>query len=298
MDTLSLDEVPPQLETTAQDVWLHQESSDPEPGDLWLLSWNGDALALALVASVYPGFVRAWPVTLDFPDTNGVALEVKSGFFKSPLSLWPHHETGLGTHLLHRKIDSLLSEKQINLLRRFAYENSQPPLPYVQAGERGASRVTRDDIMRLFRMLCFIEWPQSEVGEAILVRENLSAHGKTAADVAEVLKLEVAEALAIWTGKKSLDEAAIRHLCSVFELQFEDCFKSPDGPEVRELQRPAYKDGMIRLAALRGLTESQSRNATREEFALAARATGPSKSLSTRVRAALERLLEEHDAPS
>lgn len=295
MNALSLDEAPLQLEATARDVWFHHESSDPKPGDLWLLSWNGQALAFALVTSVYPGFVRAWPITLDLPKTDHAALEVTSSLFKSPLSLWPYHETGLGTHLLHRKIDSLLSEKQINLIRRFAYENCQPPLPFVSAEERGAGT---EEVMRLFRMLCFIEWPQSEVGEAILVRESLLARGKTASDVAEVLKVEVAEALAIWTGKKSLNEASTQRLCSAFELQFEDCFKSPDGPEIRELQRPTYKDDMVRLSTLSGLTESQSRSATREEFTLAARATGPSKNLSSRVRAALERLLEEHDGPS
>lgn len=298
MNTLSLNEAPVQLERAAQDVWLHGQSSDPESGDLWLLSWNGDAITLALISSVYPGFVRAWPITLQLPSANEVALEVKSSLFKSPLNLWPYHETGLGTHLLHRKIDRLLSEKQIHLLRQFAYEDSPPPLPSAPTGEEHGETVTRVEITRLFQMLCFIEWPNSVAGETILVRETFLTHGKTASDVAKVLELDVAEALAIWTGKKSVDEARARRLCSIFELEFEDCFKPPNGPEVRELQRPIYKDDLVRLSALGGLTESQCRNATREEFALAARSTGPDKTLSTRVRAALERLIEEHDGAS
>lgn len=298
MTALSLDEAPAQLEANARQVWLQGEAGEPISGDLWLLSWNGNALSLAVVGSVYPGFVRAWPITLQPPGINNVAVELQSRLFKSPLTLWPHVETGLGMHLLHRKIGSVLSPRQVQLLRRFAYENDSSPLPLV-VGEAGQHPTAdRDDIIHLFRQLCFIEWPEKRPGEAVLAREVLAAHGKTAEDVAGALGLGVAESLALWTGKKSVDEPSAERLCSLLQVPFEDIFKSPDGPEVRELQRPEYKDALRRLARLRGTTESQSRNATREEFALAARSTGSNKTLSVRVHAALERLLGDHDAAS
>jgi hypothetical protein len=298
MTALSLDEAPAQLETSARQVWLRGEAGDPVCGDLWLLSWNGDALSLAVVGSVYPGFVRVWPVTLQPPGTNNVAVELQSRHFKSPLTLWPHVETGLGMHLLHRKIDSVLSPRQVQLLRRFAYENDPSPLPLIVGNEQERPTAERDDIIQLFRQLCFMEWPEKRPGEAVLAREVLVANGRTAEDVATALDLGVAESLALWTGKKSVDDPSAARLCSLLQLPFEDIFKSPDGPEVRELQRPEYKDALRRLAGVRGITESQSRNATREEFALAARSTGSSRALSVKVRAALERLLGEHDGTS
>jgi hypothetical protein len=298
MTALSLDEAPAQLEATARQVWLHGEAGDPACGDLWLLSWNGQALSLAVVGSVYPEFVRAWPVTLQPPDLDNVAVELQSRHFKAPLTLWPYAETGLGMHLLHRKIDSVLSPRQVQLLRRFAYENGPAPLPLINANEQGPPAADREEIIQLFRQLCFIEWPEKRPGEAVLAREALAAKGRTAEDVANALELEVAESLALWTGKKAVDEHSTERLCSLLQLPFEEIFKSPDGPEVRELQRPEHKDALRRLAGLRRSTESQSRNAAREEFALAARSTGSSRAVSVKVRAALERLLGEYDGTS
>lgn len=298
MTALSLDEAPAQIKENAREIWLHGEAVDPECGDLWLLSWNGDALSLAVITSVYPGFVRAWPVTLQPPGTDNVAVELPSQHFKSPLALWPLVETGLGMHLLDRKIDSVLSPRQVQLLRRFAYENDPPPLPLIIDNKQEPTTADRDDIVQLFGQLCFMEWPEKRAGEAVLAREVLAANGRTAEDIATALNLGIAESLALWTGQKAVDSTSAEQLCSVLELPVEEILKAPNGPEVRELQRPEYKKALRQLARQRGTTESQSRNATREEFALAARSTGSSRALSSRVRAALERLLGEHDGTS
>ncbi|MFE4835302.1 hypothetical protein ACFRAU_11560 [Arthrobacter sp. NPDC056691] len=293
MTALSLDEAPAQLKEDAREFWLHGEASDPECGDLWLLSWNGEALSLAVVGSVYPGFVRAWPVTIQPPALSDVAVELPCQLFNSPLTLWPHMETGLGMHLLDRKIDHVLSSRQVGLLRRFAFENDPPPLPLIQGSAKGVTTADKDGIIRMFGQLCFIEWPENRLGEAILAREVLAAKGRTAEDVATALGLETAEAFAIWTGQKAVDALSAQRLCSLLELPLEEVLKAPNGPEVRELQRPEHKMALSQLAKLRGTTESQSRNAAREEFTLAARSTGSSRALSSKVRSAIERLLED-----
>lgn len=298
MTALSLDEAPAQLNENAREIWLQGESADPVCGDLWLLSWNGNALSLAVIGSVYPGFVRAWPVTLHLPSTDCVGVELTSQHFKSPLTLWPHVETGLGMHLLDRKIDSVLSPRQVQLMRRYTYENDPPPLPLATANKQDPTTIDRNAIIQLFRQLCFIEWPEKRPGEAVLAREVLTGLGRTAKDVAVALNLSVAESLALWTGQKVVDAPSAERLCSFLGRPIEEILKAPNGPEVRELQRPEYKTALRMLAKQRGTTESQSRNAAREEFALAARSTGSNRVVSVKVRSALERLLEEHDGTS
>jgi hypothetical protein len=106
---LQLSAVP--LDGIKEDLWLHGVAGDPVVGDLWLLSWDGKALGLAVISGVADGYVLVWPVALPSDVVFRPAVEVPQSPLGVPVAIWPTRETGVGNHVLHRRFGALLSEE-------------------------------------------------------------------------------------------------------------------------------------------------------------------------------------------
>lgn len=158
MTTLSLTQAPAPLPADAQRRWLEDDHTDLNVGDLWLLSWNRDALALVVVTKIFEDYVLACPVTFPADPAFPPAVVREDTPLEIPLTIWPRAETGLGKHLLRRNLGSLLSERTVLLLRRYAEEGDESPLP-VANGDYHADG-NADYFRRLLRHmqeLCFHE---------------------------------------------------------------------------------------------------------------------------------------------
>ncbi len=121
----------------------HSQGNNVEPGSLWVLSWDATYLALALVAAARSGYVLAWPVSAPGEAVFSPALRVGAWPSGAPMYAWPTRETGIGLHLLHRRIATGLPADSIRHIARALDDGVDPGLPFAagrasDAGNRQA----------------------------------------------------------------------------------------------------------------------------------------------------------------
>src|SRR4051794_28500833 len=90
MTTLSLTEAPTALPANGQRRWLTDDAPAPQVGDLWLLSWNRDALAMVVITKVIDNYVLACPVTLPTAPAFPPAVIRVDTPLRVPLTVWPN----------------------------------------------------------------------------------------------------------------------------------------------------------------------------------------------------------------
>lgn len=298
MLSLNIDDIKGRTVPDHQAIWESSSQPSPEVGQLWLLSWNQESLALAVISTVHSGYVRAFPVTPEPPlqrEMHTLSFSVAS--LQGELALWQNAETGLGTFLLDRYLGAGLSVRQIQLLREYVYGGRVAPLPQ-SANPSSSDGPSVQNQLRLMQAMCFIQWPSLSPGDALLSRRALEDRGIRAQDMAKDIGLSTSTALALWTGKTSLTGDLATSLGEKYGAAFEELACIPEGQEVMHLQQPVFKASILRLAELIGSDEKGARNAVREEFALAARATGKEKAITVRISDAIARLSEEYGGSS
>lgn len=169
MTTLSLTEAPAMLPAETRTRWLSDDDTDLNVGDLWLLSWSRNALALVVVTKVIDDYVLACPVTLPADPSFAPAVVREGTPLGVPLTIWPSAETGLGKHLLRRNLGNLLSETTVRLLRRYAEDGDESPLPLAEGDydDEGNPEYLRE-LLNFMQALCFHEWPTDAANDAVL----------------------------------------------------------------------------------------------------------------------------------
>lgn len=295
MSEYSLASPPSALSEDAQSRWVEEAPVDPSPGDVWLLSWDGDARGLVLVTSVHLGFVRGMPITLGtrFASENEAVLpETALG---AEATIWYRAETGLGAFLLHRCLGSVASTEQIRELRRASFEGTDPPLPRGSGPRDAEAEAYFARLLDEYQSLCFIEWPAPVPGEAVLDTKLLISQGVDIEALAGACSLSVPEALHLWKGEWTVSEVLAPQIASAFHFEMSDFLAVKLDDAIQELTSPFLKSGLATLAARRSISEREARNLVRSEFALAARSESVSKRNRTIARDTLSRLLAESD---
>jgi len=282
----SLTEAPDVLPEGTRPNWLQAGSSDVSVGDLWLLSWNGDAPMLVVLARVIDDYVLGCPVTLASEPSFAPALGAQSAVLNVPLSIWPVAETGLGRHLLTRNYGPLISEQTARAMRRYAEDGAEAPLPVVDGD---FDQDVFDNLLTRMQSLCFHEWPTAEPGHALLDRPAMNAHNASVQMLVDVLDVDVPTASGLLQGHlvptreqvaalaDHLDVADPAHLLSV-----------PTDEAARALIQPKFKAKLLAVMARFHDDEASARRRAREEYALAARSDASSLE---RMDEALNRLL-------
>ncbi len=120
---------PPAVGISA-DLWRRGAVADVVVGDLWLLSWNAEALALGVISGVGDGYVLVWPVTLPHEAASRPAVCVRNSPLGVSVFVWASRETGVGLHMLHRRYGKLLEETVMAEVAEAMEEGIQGPLPY------------------------------------------------------------------------------------------------------------------------------------------------------------------------
>jgi hypothetical protein len=285
---LKLDSAP--LDVTNDALWRVGTPGTPQIGDLWLLSWNGDVLGLALVSGVGDGYLLVWPVTLQSDLAFRPAVEVPDSPLGTPLFVWPTRETGIGAHVLHRRFGTLLPEHVMALVAEAAEQGLEGPLRYAPDGPRHPAIDAADDAMvDRWESICLNIWPHPRPGSAPLNRRLLRTRGLRPSDLAEALGVTTPDAVALYSGEQSPDKAQIAALESHFRIPAEELLDPLTDEAARELLSPVWKDDILAVGRHYGEDESAARDHLRQEYALAARATG---GRTDRMRAAVHRLLE------
>src|SRR5450631_1039510 len=140
MNGLSLTEAPPTLSTEGQRLWLEGLPAPVVHGDLWLLSWDNQALGLVVVSRAREDYIVGWPTTLPGDPSFFPALLVDHAALGCTVTVWPQAATGIGKHLLHRRLGNLLSPRAVELAEDAARGRGEPP---VESARRSGDEVLK-----------------------------------------------------------------------------------------------------------------------------------------------------------
>lgn len=288
--SLSIDDAPPGV---AADVWMHSVPGEPQIGDLWLLSWDAQALGLVVVSGVAPTFVLGWPVTLPGDQTFRPAISVD----ESPLgriAVWPSRETGVGNHLLHRRLGTALSERTMHLLAGAFEEGTEPVLPFATTDIGLEERETASDRMvDAWEAINLNVWPIPRPGITPLDADVLRANGTQVGTLAEILSVSVPEAVGLYNGEMAPAPSELELLVVALGVPTEQLLRSQPDTETIAMLAPRIKDDLVEIIRRRAIGEESARDLVRSQFALAARSDDTPGS---RLDAAIQRVLHESEA--
>lgn len=288
--SLSIDDAPPGV---TADVWMHSVPGEPQIGDLWLLSWDAQALGLVVVSGVAPTFVLGWPVTLPGDQTFRPAISVD----ESPLgriAVWPSRETGVGNHLLHRRLGTALSERTMHLLAGAFEEGTEPVLPFATTDIGLEERETASDRMvDAWEAINLNVWPIPRPGITPLDADVLRANGTQVGTLAEILSVSVPEAVGLYNGEMAPAPSELELLVVALGVPTEQLLRSQPDTETIAMLAPRIKDDLVEIIRRRAIGEESARDLVRSQFALAARSDDTPGS---RLDAAIQRVLHESEA--
>ncbi len=212
MHTLSLTEPPAAFHAAAAERWTAQPSTDPAPGQLWLLSWDGGAPVAALLTAVRGDYVLAMPVTFDPAEASSKEAVTDPDRFGTPLVIWYRLETGLGTFLLHRYVGDAATTDDVLTLRR---GHRGAAVPQYDAGN-STDTATLRELVQIFAGLCNVDWPSADEGDVIVNSDALANAGITPRLFAERTGFPPATALALWTNETTLTPEQAQTVTAAF----------------------------------------------------------------------------------
>lgn len=272
-------------------VWLASvEPLVPQIGDLWLISWDAQALSLGLVTKTAPGFVLCWPVTLADAPVFAPAVKVEETPLDCTLLAWPTRETGLGFHMLHRRFGSMLSPRTIALIS--AEMDDEPegasPLPFAAETvfDDEAERAS-DEMIDLWEQICLNVWPTITVGASPLSPSAVQATGIPISRIAAALEIPTSEAVGLVRGESEPSVQQVAVLSALFGADAEALLDAGGEADSYLFIDPEFKDSLVKLVESSGIPEAAIRDAVRSEYALAARSDGDA---AARVRSIIDRL--------
>ncbi|WP_143544450.1 MULTISPECIES: hypothetical protein [unclassified Rhodococcus (in: high G+C Gram-positive bacteria)] len=234
-------------------------------------------MGLVLISRVRDDYVLAWPVTV-LPDPAAwPALRLPSADLHAELALWPVAETGLGRHLLHRRVGLGLSTEMVEEVRTAVRAGHTPPLEAF-GGEQPVQPSFIAELLRQYQHLCFNEWPTDLPGYGVLRRDVLLEQGANLSQVRESLGVTVPDAASLLKQDRVPTKMQAELLADAWGLDVREILEPASGEWVRELRKPHYKDDLKAVGEARNLPELDVRLALQSEFALAARtATGTNR---------------------
>jgi hypothetical protein len=241
------------------------------------LSWDGVHEGVVVVTVVRNDYVLGVPVT----DTLAGRSAINTTFAGSRLSLWPQLETGLGRFLLHRRLGSALTVKQVRELRLWALGRGE--LATLVQGEADDDVNALRDLVGEYQRRCFIEWPSAT--EATI---DVDAIGMTPREFQEHTGLEAGRVVELWDGQylTQQDREALGENADAWSA----CVI--DNP-TRELASPELKDLVLELSTAKMVSEREARNAARSAYALAARTDTVTSRTPTRAADTLRMLIDD-----
>ncbi|WP_143813899.1 hypothetical protein [Luteococcus japonicus] len=261
----------PQVLQPAISANAAERDLEPCAGDLWVLSWDGRYLGLAMIAAVKPDYVLAWPVTLPSDLAFAPALVLEQSPIGSPLTLWPTREIGMGMHLLHQPLGRLLDAKRIQPIAWALEDGENPGLPFASGSASDeANRDADEEFVNRWTDLCFHVWPSHS--HRFLSESKIKNLGGSAAKAAKVLGLTPPLLRPLWTGVTPATEEQVQALATGLGFEVADILgEDPLARVTRRIAHPQFKQPLVDLADARQWSEEMARDSTRENYALAAR---------------------------
>ncbi|SRX96058.1 hypothetical protein MSP7336_04333 [Mycobacterium shimoidei] len=286
---MSVGDRPVGVPASAHELWDRgAQSEHVRTGDLWILSWEGEVVGLAVIAAAKHGFVLAWPVTLPGEVSFAPGLVVEDSPLEVPVTLWPTRETGIGNHLLDRSLGRLLPPDRIPPISFALDDGDDPGLDFAAGSARDAENTDADRLMvEHWTELCFNSGGAEE--GLFLDSAKVQQAGGNSRIVGEVLGLALPELRSLMTGvvpATSEQLAAVAERLGVEEDSLVGA--DPLADVVIDMAQPRYKRLITARTTETGLGEADIRRLARREFLLAARNDGDAMR-ETKLRDAISR---------
>lgn len=296
----SINEPPSFLPEASRGTWLHGMTGDPAVGDIWLLAWD-DLAELCMVTADRDSYVLAWPVTLDLDKASSPAGVLPPG--ANPLGItlviWTQAETGLGKHLLARRLGPAIDARHVYELRRSVNEDiGQDIIPrdwiVSERYPEGDLGQYLDELISKYQALCFHEWPATEPGDAVFDRWALQSRGVDPRIFGDILGIShPGQVTALWQAESSPTIEQIQRISEELHVDVDEILVAPESAEVDALRQPRFKADLIALSRKRNEPERVVRRAVLQDLTMAARRDLRGAEVENRVRSTLSKLLTE-----
>lgn len=263
---------PAGIPATAHDLWdMGVQSTQVRAGDLWIFSWDGEFVGLALIAAAKDGYVLAWPVTLPDEVSFAPGLIVEESPLGVPVTLWATRETGIGNHLLDRSLGQLLPPDRIRPISFALDDEEDPGLPFAAGSARDPENADADRLMvEHWTELCF-NTGGAEEGQ-FLDSAKVRQAGGDSRIVGEVLGLGLPELRSLMTGVVPVTAEQLAVVAERLGVEGESLIGAdPLADVVIDIAWPRFKPQIVARTTETGYGEADIRRFARREFPLAAR---------------------------
>lgn len=263
---------PPGIPASAHQLWdAGVQSTEIRAGDLWILSWEGKVVGLAVIAVAKHGFVLAWPVTLPGEVSFAPGLVVEDSPLGVPVTLWPTRETGIGNHLLDRSLGRLLPPDRIPPISFALDDGDDPGLPFAPGSARDPENTDADRLMvEHWTELCF-NTGGAEHGQFLDATKVRQAGGSSRI-VSEVLGLALPELRSLMDGVVPVSPEQLAAVAERLGVEGDSLVGADPLADVMvDIAWPRYKHDIVARAEETGIGEADIRRLVRREFPLAAR---------------------------
>lgn len=269
-------------------AWAGQDADRLRVGDLWLLSWDQEAVGLAVVSGIASTFAIVWPVSLPQDPIFPPAMSIPESPLGVPLAVWPTRETGVGSHLFHRRYGALLTDRAMASTEAYlAGEAEETPFAFAEPNvDVGDYEAASDELIDRWEAICLNTWPESELGASPLSREALMRAGVDVERLAAMTSTSAPEAVAMFRGEVIPSAGTISQLAHELGIEPEELIESSGFGRV--LASPQFKDELVNAARALSIGELELRDLVRTDLALAARSDGDT---AARVRAVIDRVV-------
>lgn len=245
-------------------------SIEPRIGDLWEVAWDGEPLALVLIAGLRDTYLLAWPVTSasgheTFPCFPFSSPEVSD----STLIAWPDAEFGLNRAVLRKCIaQEPLTDREVRLIVGALEDDTDIPREFCDAPE---SDQADNDLLRVCSQawrLGDIEWPTAS-STGVINRSTWDEAGLDAPAIASTMAIPPARAVDLYLGEASPTESELEQLSDAFPAAFD--LEAPDSLEVRAQIHPKFKRRLEQVADYLHVNEAAARDVLLRQARVAAR---------------------------
>lgn len=263
---------PAGIPESAQQLWDEGvPDTQVRAGDLWILSWDGEVVGLAVIAAAKHGYVLAWPVTLPGEVSFSPGLVVEDSPLEVPVTLWPTRETGIGNHLLDRNLGRLLPPDRIRPLSFALDDGDDPGLAFAPGSAQDPENTDADRLMvEHWTDLCFNTGGAEE--GMFLDQAKVQQAGGSSRIVGEVLGIGPVEVRPLWTGVVPITAEQLAAIAERLGVEEESLVGAdPLAEVVIDIAWPRFKHDIVARTVATGYREADIRRFARREFPLAAR---------------------------
>jgi len=271
MNDTTLPSPPSTLNAAARSGWTTPAETSPEPGDIWLLTWNLEPRGIILVTSVREDYILGMPITLDIDFASDQEAVLDGSVLGTEATLWFNAETGLGTFLLHRRLLSRAVDTGILSAYRRASRELEPATFRLGSARQEHVRPYRQELLEQYQSLCYLEWPAPIAGEAILNVDLIEERGMTGEDFAQSSGVATEQAFEMWIGQRVVYADVANLLAEQLGANLNELLIVNHDRVVQLLESPQFKERITVVAAETGIDEREIRNLARSSYALAAR---------------------------